>query len=74
MKYTVIIKPNSRKGPLVERLGDGSLIVYVRQPAVDGKANTALIELLAEHFGVPKTSVTIVRGHTSRNKIVEVTA
>ncbi len=73
MKYTVLIKPNSKKGPLVEQQGDGSLIVYARQPAVDGKANTALIELLAKYFDVPKTSIAIVRGQTARNKIIEIT-
>lgn len=70
-RYSVTIKPNSRKGPLVELQDDGSLIVYVREPAVDGKANAALVKLLAKHFGVAKTLVTIVRGHASRHKIVE---
>lgn len=72
MKYTVWLKPNSRKGPLVEPQDDGSLIVYVRQPAVENKANQALVELLAEHFSKPKTAVKIVRGQTSRQKIVEI--
>lgn len=73
MKYTVLIKPYSKKGPLVEARADGSLVVYVREPATEGKANTALVELLSAYFGVPKTAVTILRGHTSRHKIVEVT-
>lgn len=72
MRYTVTIKPNSKKGPLVEPQADGSLLVYTREPAVEGRANTALIELLAEHFDVAKTRVAIVRGHTSRHKIVEI--
>lgn len=44
-----VIKPNSRKGPLVEPLGDGTLQLYVRAPAVEGRANKAAIELLAQH-------------------------
>ena len=72
MRYSITIKPNSTKGPLVEPQDDGSLLVYIRDPAVEGKANTALVELLAKHFGVSKSRVTIVRGHTSRHKIVDI--
>ena len=72
MIYSVTIKPNSRKGPLVEPQNDKSLLVYVREPATEGKANTALVKLLAEYFNVPKTRVTVVRGLTSRHKLVEV--
>ena len=70
--YHIAIKPNSRRGPLVETQEDGSLVVYVREPVVDGKANAALVKLLAEHFGVAKTRVRIVRGQASRHKVVEV--
>ena len=42
-------------------------------PPVDGAANEALVEFLAELLGVPKRAVSIVTGHASRNKIVEVT-
>jgi uncharacterized protein (TIGR00251 family) len=71
MKYTVHIKPNSRKGPLVEGQEDGSLVVYVREPATEGRANQSLIGLLSQHFDVPKSAITIVNGHTSRHKVVE---
>lgn len=62
------IKPNNRKGPLVETLPDGTLRLYVRAPAVEGKANRAAVELLAEYFGVPKSAVRLVAGATSRYK------
>ncbi|MFG1794283.1 DUF167 domain-containing protein [Nocardia sp. NPDC049149] len=62
------IKPNSRKGPLVEILDDGTLTLYVRAPAVEGKANKAAIELLAEHYGVAKSAVRLASGATSRHK------
>ncbi|MEU7769088.1 DUF167 domain-containing protein [Nocardia sp. NPDC049190] len=65
---SVTITPNSRKGPLVETLDDGSLRLYVRAPAVEGKANKAAIELLAVHYGVPKSAVRLVAGATSRFK------
>jgi uncharacterized protein (TIGR00251 family) len=66
------IKPNSKKGPLVELLDDGTLQLYVRAPAVEGKANKAAIELLAGHFGVAKSSVRLTGGATSRFKRFEI--
>lgn len=69
------VKPGSRKGPLVEDAAaddPGSLTVYMQQRAVDGQANAALVELLAKHFGVSKSRVEIIRGHTSRIKLVSV--
>jgi uncharacterized protein YggU (UPF0235/DUF167 family) len=64
----VTVKPGSSKGPLVEAADDGSLTVYVRERAVEGKATEAVIRVLAEHFGVPKTRVALVSGATSRIK------
>ena len=72
MKICLTIKPNSTKGPLVEPQDDGSLVVYVREIAAGRKANVALIKLLATYYNVPKTHITILRGHTSRHKVVEI--
>lgn len=72
MKVNVQIKPNSTKGPLVESQPDGSLIVYVREVAVEGKANEALIKILAKHYKVPKTRLKIVYGATSKHKLIEI--
>lgn len=66
------IKPNSKKGPLVETLEDGTLQLYVRAPATEGKANKAAIDLLAAHLGVPKSTVTLTAGATSRFKRFEI--
>lgn len=74
MKYTVFVKPGSRKGPLVEIDNEGQCVVYLRERAVDGKANQALVKLLADHFGVSKGSIKIVHGHASRHKILEIIA
>jgi len=74
MKINITIKPNSTKGPLVEPRADGSVLVYIREIAADGKANEALVRLLAKHFSIPKTHITIVRGHTSRHKVVEISS
>ncbi|EUA10565.1 hypothetical protein I546_3487 [Mycobacterium kansasii 732] len=61
-------KPGSRKGPLVEIGPDGGLTIYVREPAVDGKANDAVARLLATHLGVPRSRVQMVSGATSSHK------
>lgn len=65
---TVTVKPGSKKGPLVETADDGSLTLYVRERAIEGKATEAVIRLLAEHLGVPKSRVALVSGATSRVK------
>jgi uncharacterized protein (TIGR00251 family) len=44
----------------------------VTAPPVDGRANAAVIKLLAEWLGVSRSAVQIVRGETSRRKIVEI--
>ena len=53
---------------------DGSLTVFLQQRAVDGAANEGLVEILAKHFGVSKSRVTIEAGFTSRIKRVDVDA
>lgn len=65
---SVRVKPGSRKGPLVEVGDDEILTVYVHEPAVDGKANAAVIRVLAEHFGVPRSRVKLVSGASARIK------
>ena len=64
----VTVKPGSRKGPLVEAAEDGSLTVYVRERAIEGKATEAVARVLAEHLGVPKSQVELISGATSRVK------
>lgn len=49
------------------------LTVSVQAPAVDGRANEAVVAALARAFGVQRGSVSIVRGSRSRTKVVEVT-
>lgn len=71
-RYSVTGKPSSKKGPLVEVDEAGNLTVFVRERAVEGAANDGLVLALAKHFGVPKSRVAVVRGHSSRHKIVEI--
>jgi uncharacterized protein (TIGR00251 family) len=70
MKIQVKVKPNSKTEEL-SREGD-SFVVKVKELPKEGKANQAVIKLLAEHFGVPKSQVRILSGFRSRTKVVEV--
>ena len=71
MKFTVKVKLKAaREG--VCQVDPVTLEVAVKEPPEKGKANDAVVRLLAEHFGVAKSRVWIVAGHTSRSKIVEV--
>ena len=53
-------------------MADGSYKVHTTTPPVDGAANEAVRDLLAEHFVVAKSQVRIVLGHTSTRKVAEV--
>jgi uncharacterized protein (TIGR00251 family) len=76
MKISVKVIPNAKQNEVasdaVDLLGARILKVKVNQPPEDGKANKAVIELLAEYFKVRKSAVFIIAGETSRNKIVEI--
>ncbi|MEC9280734.1 MAG: DUF167 domain-containing protein [Chloroflexota bacterium] len=56
----------------VDGFEDGTLRLRVTAPATDGKANDGMIALLAETFGVSKSRLEIVRGHSSREKVVSI--
>lgn len=51
---------------------DGVLIVRVTAPAIEGRANESLRRLLAKRLGVPRSAVSIVRGHRARDKLIEI--
>ena len=51
---------------------DGTLVVRVNAPPVDGKANAALCAFVAKRAGVPKSAVTVLRGAGSRDKVLRV--
>ena len=52
MKISVHLKPNSRHREEVVVGDDGSLTIYTKAPAIEGRANLAAVKLLAKHFGV----------------------
>jgi len=70
MKIQVKVKPSSKTEEL-SREGD-SFIIKVKEPPKEGKANQAVIKLLAQHFGVPQSQVRILSGLRSRTKIIGV--
>ena len=72
MKISAKIKPNSRYREEVVAGDDGSLMIYTKAPAVEGRANLAAVKLLAKHHGVAPSRVKLVRGATSRNKVFEI--
>lgn len=72
MKILVFVRPGAYQES-VEKRGDNNFVVSVKEPPLKGLANLAVIRALAEYFKVPQARVTIVRGHTSRKKIIEIT-
>ena len=74
MKYTCLVKPGSKKGPLVVASSENpsELTVYLREKPHDGEANLGLINLLSDYFDVPKTSIKLLSGATSRHKIIDI--
>jgi len=70
MKIAVKVKPNSRSEEVIQE--EHGLTLKVKDPPVQGKANRAVIRLLAGHFGVPESQVKILKGATARNKLIEI--
>lgn len=67
MQIKVWAHPNSKK-PRMEKDFSGGLHAYVRQPALDGKANRAILEALAGYFNIAKSRVILVKGKKSKQK------
>lgn len=69
--FAVKVQPRARRNAIIGRVGD-ALKLALTAPPVDGKANQAVIEFFAELFAIPRSSVSIANGETSRNKIIRV--
>jgi uncharacterized protein (TIGR00251 family) len=67
----VRLQPRARKDEVVGERGS-AVVIRVTAPPVDGKANAALCAFLAKRAGVPRSRVSVVRGLTSRDKVVRV--
>jgi uncharacterized protein len=71
VSFSVKVLPRSSRSEIVGE-AEGVLRVKLTAPPVEGAANKALVELLAKKLGVSKSSVGIVSGETSKNKLVRV--
>lgn len=67
----VRLQPRAKSNELVG-LREGTLVVRVTAPPVDGKANAALCKLLAKRLGVAPSTVAVIRGQSAREKVVRV--
>jgi len=65
------VEPRSSRKGISGVVGD-AIKIKVNAPPVGGAANEELIEVLSEEFGIKKTSIKILRGISSRNKVVEI--
>lgn len=65
------IVPNAKRDEVSGEYGD-AVKVKVAAPAVDGKANAALLEFIAEILGVPPRTVSLLHGEKSRDKLVSI--
>ena len=62
--------PAAKRNEWVE--DQGVFKVYLNAPAVDGKANGALVKFLSGHFGVKSSQIEIIKGLKSRHKIISI--
>ena len=67
-RLSIRVIPNAKQNKIVPE--PNRLKVYLTVPPIEGKANKALIKLLAEHFKIKKNQITVVRGKKSRDKVV----
>ena len=71
VSFAVKVHPRAKKNAITGEVGEG-LKVALTAPPVDGKANAACTEFFAKLLKVPRASVSIAAGLTSRNKVVRV--
>jgi len=69
--FAVKVHPRARKNQITGTVGE-ALKLALTAPPVEGKANEAVIEFFAEFFDIPRSSVTIASGQTSRSKVVRI--
>lgn len=72
MTRRVKVIPRSPRSEMAGEMADGTLKVKIAAPPEKGNANDALCVFLAGHYGVPRSAVTIVSGHSAALKLVRV--
>lgn len=71
MQLKIFAHPNSKKSRIEKDLF-GSLHIYVSPPPLEGKANLAVINALADYFKVSKSKVSLIKGQKSKQKVFEI--
>ena len=69
--FAVKVQPRAKKNAIVGELGD-TLKLALTAPPVEGRANEACIEFFANLLDVPRSSITIASGETSRRKVIRI--
>jgi uncharacterized protein len=72
MTFRVKVIPRSSKSEIVGEMDDGTLKVKIAAPPEKGQANEELCAFLARHYGVPKSTVSVVSGHSTARKLVRI--
>jgi uncharacterized protein (TIGR00251 family) len=72
VSFAIRVHPRAKKNAIAGEIGD-ALKVSLTAPPLDGRANDACIEFFAKLLKVPRASVSIASGQTSRNKVIRVT-
>lgn len=72
-RIAVRVQPGARRNALVDRLANGAWKIAVSAPPQGGRANEAVVELLAELLEVKRRDIVVARGVSSRSKSIEVT-
>jgi uncharacterized protein (TIGR00251 family) len=72
LSFKVHVQPGASRNQILGLHGD-ALKLKLTAPPVEGKANKACVEILSEALGVPKNSIKIVSGHSSRHKNIRIT-
>ena len=71
--YQIKVIANSKINKIVEQDGD-YLKIKLTAPAVDNKANRALLDFLAQEFKIKKQHINIIKGHKNQNKVIKISS
>lgn len=71
MKISVKVKLYSKEEK-IEKIDDYNFVVWTKELPIEGRANEAIIRVLADYFGLPKANISIISGFKSRQKTIEI--
>jgi uncharacterized protein (TIGR00251 family) len=70
LRHSIRVIPKAKQNKVV--VEEDRLKVYLTAPAIEGRANEALIKILADHLKVRKSEIRIIRGEKSRDKLIQI--